>query len=472
MTKTKGRSSPTPRKSKFSALEFTAEDERVDKDSRITLCKFKKRKSPQEHSPINKYTSLKSFARAVKNILNEFVDELVDTRSSGGPMDVGIIKSHTVASSGSSGCKPSVHNRTEYHGSEFSSLATTTSSARLSGIVTDAKHLHSRPSLIPADASLPDEHVLKYSSNVHDTNEPVVVDSNDDPVIELRLPKSPSIIQLKGLPDEHVLKYSSNVHDTNEPVAVDSDDDPVIELRSSKSPSIVQLQGLPDEHVLMYSSNVHDSNEPVVDLDDDPVIELRLPKSPSIVQLQGWFSSYNHSCLPDEHVLKYSSNVHDTNEPVVDSDDDPVIELRSTKSPSIVQLQGLPDERVLKYSSNVHDTEALVVVIPDHIIYRKLWSTSSCLSFSPKCIKLEGLPNSETMPSTFKWKVSAVVDIQSVWIDSIKTADVTIRLIAKTRRSRVVRILRFAVSDPDWSDKQEAIQSLDFRYKERWRTAG
>ncbi|XP_031121451.1 uncharacterized protein LOC116024646 [Ipomoea triloba] len=60
MTKTKGRSSPTPRKSKFSSLEFTAEDERVDKDSRITLCKFKKRKSPQEHSPINKYTSLKS----------------------------------------------------------------------------------------------------------------------------------------------------------------------------------------------------------------------------------------------------------------------------------------------------------------------------------------------------------------------------------------------------------------------------
>nr|GMD29190.1 probable ubiquitin-like-specific protease 2A isoform X4 [Ipomoea batatas] len=36
----------------------------------------------------------------------------------------------------------------------------------------------------------------------------------------------------------------------------------------------------------------------------------------------------------------------------------------------------------------------------------------------------------------------------------------------------VVRILRFAVSDPDWSDKQEAIQSLDFRYKDRWRTAG
>nr|GMD28331.1 probable ubiquitin-like-specific protease 2A isoform X1 [Ipomoea batatas] len=452
MTKTKGRSSPTPRKSKFSALEFTAEDERVDKDSRITLCKFKKRKSPQEHSPINKYTSLKSFARAVKNILNEFVDELVDTRSSGGPMDVGIIKSHTVASSGSSGCKPSEHNRTEYRASEFSSLATTTSSARLSGIVTDDKHLYSRPPLIPADAS-----------RFFIPNEPVVVDSDDEPVIELRSPKSPSIAQLQGLPDEHVLKYSSNVHDTNEPVAVDSDDDPVIELRSSKSPSIVQLQGLPDEHVLMYSSNVHDSNEPVVDLDDDPVIELRLPKSPSIVQLQG---------LPDEHVLKYSSNVHDTNEPVVDSDDDPVIELRSTKSPSIVQLQGLPDERVLKYSSNVHDSEALVVVIPDHIIYRKLWSTSSCLSFSPKCIKLEGLPNSETMPSTFKWKVSAVVDIQSVWIDSIKTADVTIRLIAKTRRSRVVRILRFAVSDPDWSDKQEAIQSLDFRYKDRWRTAG
>nr|GMD29191.1 probable ubiquitin-like-specific protease 2A isoform X2 [Ipomoea batatas] len=348
MTKTKGRSSPTPRKSKFSALEFTAEDERVDKDSRITLCKFKKRKSPQEHSPINKYTSLKSFARAVKNILNEFVDELVDTRSSGGPMDVGIIKSHTVASSGSSGCKPSEHNRTEYRASEFSSLATTTSSASLSGIVTDDKHLYSRPPLIPAD------------------NEPVVVDSDDEPVIELRSPKSPSIAQLQGLPDEHVLKYSSNVHDTNEPVAVDSDDDPVIELRSSKSPSIVQLQG-----------------------------------------------------LPDEHVLKYSSNVHDTNEPVVDSDDDPVIELRSTKSPSIVQLQGLPDERVLKYSSNVHDSEALVVVIPDHIIYRKLWSTSSCLSFSPKCIKLEGLPNSETMPSTFKWKVSAVVDIQSVWIDSV-----------------------------------------------------
>nr|GMC56809.1 probable ubiquitin-like-specific protease 2A isoform X1 [Ipomoea batatas] len=227
-------------------------------------------------------------------------------------MDVGIIKSHTVASSGSSGCKPSEHNRNEYHGSEFSSLATTTTSARLSGIVTDDKHLYSRPPLIPAD---------------------------------------------------------------NEPVVVDSDDEPVIELRSPKSPSIVQLQGLPDEHVL-------------------------------------------------------------------------------------------------KYSSNVHDTEALVVVIPDHIIYRKLWSTSSCLSFSPKCIKLEGLPNSETMPSTFKWKVSAVVDIQSVWIDSIKTADVTIRLIAKTRRSRVVRILRFAVSDPDWSDKQEAIQSLDFRYKDRWRTAG
>ncbi|XP_031128893.1 probable ubiquitin-like-specific protease 2A [Ipomoea triloba] len=303
MTKTKGRSSPSPRKSKFAAFEFTAEDERVEKDSMITLCKFKKRKSPQKHSPINKYTFLKSFARGVKNIVYEFVDGLVDTGSSDGPMDVGIIKSHTVASSGSSGCKPSEHN----HGSEFSSP----SSARISGIVTDDKHVCSRPPLIPAD---------------------------------------------------------------NEPVVVDSDDDPVIELRSPKSPSIAQLQGLPDEHAL-------------------------------------------------------------------------------------------------KYSSNVHDTETLVIVIPDHIIYRHFFSTHSCLSFSPKCITLEAFPISETMPLTFKWKVSAIVDIRSVWIDSVKTANVIVRLISRTPRSRAVRILSFAVCDPDWSDRQEAIQSLDFRYKDRWRTA-
>ncbi|XP_019196945.1 PREDICTED: probable ubiquitin-like-specific protease 2A isoform X2 [Ipomoea nil] len=316
MTKTKGRSSPSPRKSKFAAFEFTAEDERVEKDSRIKLRKFKKTKSPQKHSPISKYTFLNSFARGlrgglrgVKNILNEFVDELVNTGSSDGPMDVEIIKSDTVASSGSSGCKPSEQNRTEYHGSEFSSLATTTSSARLSGIVTDDKHVCSSPPLIPAD------------------NEPVVVDSDDDPVIELRSPKSPSIAQLQGLPDEHALKYSSNVHDT-------------------------------------------------------------------------------------------------------------------------------------------------VVVITDHIIYRHLCSTSSCLSFSPKCITLEAIPISETMPLTFKWKVSAVVDIQSVWIDSVKTAAVTVRLISKTQKSRAVRILSFAVCDPDWPDRQEAIQSLDFRYKDRWRTTG
>nr|GMC81272.1 probable ubiquitin-like-specific protease 2A isoform X2 [Ipomoea batatas]GMC83543.1 probable ubiquitin-like-specific protease 2A isoform X2 [Ipomoea batatas]GMC85552.1 probable ubiquitin-like-specific protease 2A isoform X2 [Ipomoea batatas]GMC89647.1 probable ubiquitin-like-specific protease 2A isoform X2 [Ipomoea batatas] len=75
------------------------------------------------------------------------------------------------------------------------------------------------------------------------------------------------------------------------------------------------------------------------------------------------------------------------------------------------------------------------------------------------------------MPSTFKWKVSAVLDIQSVWIDSVKTANVAVRLITKTQRNRAVRILCFAVCDPDWSDRQEAIQSLDFRYKDRWRTA-
>lgn len=91
-------------------------------------------------------------ARGDKNVRNELGD-FVDIDSSDGPMDVVIIRSGNVVSSGSSDCKPSEHNHTEYHGSEFSTLATTPSSARLSGNVTDDKHACSCPPLIPADAS-------------------------------------------------------------------------------------------------------------------------------------------------------------------------------------------------------------------------------------------------------------------------------------------------------------------------------
>ncbi|CAH9084628.1 unnamed protein product [Cuscuta epithymum] len=159
------------------------------------------------------------------------------------------------------------------------------------------------------------------------------------------------------------------------------------------------------------------------------------------------------------------------NEPViVDSDDDSVSGSRSSKSFSIGQFQGLLEEQPLKCSSHVHEDS--VVVTPDHIIYGSFCSTSCSLEFSSKHIQLNAKCISETRTRTFKWMVSDIVCIQSMWCDVMRTASLYLHLKSESQRTSDVEILAITVYNPRWSVTQEAIQSLDISYKAKWRTAG
>ncbi|XP_052194196.1 probable ubiquitin-like-specific protease 2A isoform X2 [Diospyros lotus] len=165
------------------------------------------------------------------------------------------------------------------------------------------------------------------------------------------------------------------------------------------------------------------------------------------------------------------------NEPVtIDSDDDTSPELASLKSDSgAVQDEGQLEEQKLEHYSNGCVTDATVVVSPDYIIYGDMYCSKSQLTFSWSLVKLEGSVECGIKgPVSLEWTVDDIIDIESQWCGQVQTAVVNICLTANDRevaeRSNTsITELKFAVFDPNWSEKQEAIKSLDVRYKAKWK---
>ncbi|KAL4614937.1 hypothetical protein ACB092_07G089000 [Castanea dentata] len=137
------------------------------------------------------------------------------------------------------------------------------------------------------------------------------------------------------------------------------------------------------------------------------------------------------------------------------------------------------EEQVSEYGSGGYEIDIVnmsVHVFPDFLIYGGEYCTKCRLTFSNSSIKLEGSTvNGLKEIFSFEWAVGAITKIESEWCGRVETAVVNLHL--KSRGSKGpgnakeisgIGLLTFAINDPRWSNGEEAIKSLDVRYKNMW----
>uniref|UniRef100_A0A5B6Z6G2 Putative ubiquitin-like-specific protease 2B isoform X2 n=1 Tax=Davidia involucrata TaxID=16924 RepID=A0A5B6Z6G2_DAVIN len=122
------------------------------------------------------------------------------------------------------------------------------------------------------------------------------------------------------------------------------------------------------------------------------------------------------------------------------------------------------------------ETNVVVGFSPDYIVYCDRYYKESEITFSSSCIIVKGSTaygNQGTY--IFQWGIDDIIDIESQWFGRFETAMVKIRVISKDEvqaenvlATSGIEELKFAVDDSEWYEKQDAIISLDVRYKALW----
>ncbi|XP_044488321.1 probable ubiquitin-like-specific protease 2A isoform X4 [Mangifera indica] len=158
------------------------------------------------------------------------------------------------------------------------------------------------------------------------------------------------------------------------------------------------------------------------------------------------------------------------------SDDDDCIEMSSSISSSPPDNE---EELVAGQSFCGHEIDLVkkkVIVSPDFILYKEIYCTNARITFSCSSIKVEGSTvNGNNGTLSFECNVGDIIKIQSAWHGRVETAIINLTLksndsIGAEKADEIsgIQLLKFAVYDPDWSIRQEAIKLLDVRYEEVW----
>ncbi|KAK2659907.1 hypothetical protein Ddye_006440 [Dipteronia dyeriana] len=190
--------------------------------------------------------------------------------------------------------------------------------------------------------------------------------------------------------------------------------------------------------------------------------------------------SFPEAPIPGKIQLNSSiSNSPSNNEPVdVNSDAD---ESMNEGSPTSPDSDTLKDGISLRgrVSDNCADDLAMddvnmpVVICPDYVVYRGDCCSVSLVIFSCDGIKFKDL-NAYGKGGTFSFerKVDDIVDIKCQRSQRIGSAVIKLRLLPEKvidddheRGSAGVEELKFAVVEPNWSEKQNKITSLSEKYK-------
>ncbi|KAK4438099.1 putative ubiquitin-like-specific protease 2B [Sesamum alatum] len=164
----------------------------------------------------------------------------------------------------------------------------------------------------------------------------------------------------------------------------------------------------------------------------------------------------------------------------VDSDEDERMELRSPSSSfALADNAGSLKEQSSEYCSRSNDCEAVVVVAPKYVKYGDRYYTSCLLTFSQRCIRLEALPLGERKrPYCLEWLTFDISKIECQQYESVKADVVNLHFKSKdtnvaetgSRNSGTMELEFVVIDDPQWSEKQEEIKSLDVKYKASWET--
>ncbi|XP_061946995.1 probable ubiquitin-like-specific protease 2B isoform X2 [Populus nigra] len=162
------------------------------------------------------------------------------------------------------------------------------------------------------------------------------------------------------------------------------------------------------------------------------------------------------------------------------SDNDVSIEMSSSTSVSTPSDDEVPlGNQVLECGSLGHKidyTNYTVAVFPDYILCSDIYGTESCLTFSGSSIRMEGsTANGVKGIFNAEWNLDDLISIESEWCEMVTTAMVYLCLKSKvsegagnTNDASDVDKLKFSVYDPHWHEGEEAIKSLNARYKDIW----
>ncbi|KAK2983164.1 hypothetical protein RJ640_018509 [Escallonia rubra] len=141
----------------------------------------------------------------------------------------------------------------------------------------------------------------------------------------------------------------------------------------------------------------------------------------------------------------------------------------------VADNEGSLREHVAESGHSGCDDDTIVVISTGYVKYGDKYCSNARLSFSCSSVKLEvSTATAIKELLTYEWAIADVVNIESQWCEALEEAIVNIRLnskdveIAGNAETPGVLELNFKVSDTDWLKRQEAIKSLDVRYKDVW----
>ncbi|KAH6793441.1 hypothetical protein C2S52_003918 [Perilla frutescens var. hirtella] len=163
----------------------------------------------------------------------------------------------------------------------------------------------------------------------------------------------------------------------------------------------------------------------------------------------------------------------------LESDDETLKSGSFGSSINMGENEGSLEEQSSEYGANSNDCEAVVVVTPYYVKYGEIYYPGSrCrLTFSQRYIRLDGSPLSDKKTThCVEWSTIDILNIEHRQYD--KAEDINLYLRCKDANADGTSIsnlgsveLEFVIlDDPQWSEKQEEIKSLDLMYKAAWKT--
>ncbi|XP_042059680.1 probable ubiquitin-like-specific protease 2A [Salvia splendens] len=117
--------------------------------------------------------------------------------------------------------------------------------------------------------------------------------------------------------------------------------------------------------------------------------------------------------------------------------------------------------------------EAVVVVAPYYVKLEKRYHRGCVFTFSQRCIRLEGLPLCDRKGThCVEWPTSDILNIEHQHYDKGEVINLQLRYKDANGDETGSLELEFVVlDDPQWSEKQEEIKSLDLNYDVSWKTS-
>ncbi|KAL4332375.1 hypothetical protein GQ457_07G024180 [Hibiscus cannabinus] len=117
-----------------------------------------------------------------------------------------------------------------------------------------------------------------------------------------------------------------------------------------------------------------------------------------------------------------------------------------------------------------------VVICSDYVLYQDDYVTGASVIFSPGGVKIEGSTVSEHQ-STFNFErgIDDIINLSCQWFQRVGYMTVKMKVLSKVAvepenacGTSVMEELKFTVIDPRWSEKLEAITSLNSKFQAKW----